>query len=71
MPKRLWSNDREMLRRKLHIALIWFLLQITWGKNDQNLDYEIITFNGQNITVSHLDGLSEITFAEHRVFGCI
>ena len=28
------------------------LLQITWGENDQNLDYEIITFNGQNITVS-------------------
>ena len=28
------------------------LLQITWGQTDRNLDYEIITFNGQNITVS-------------------
>jgi len=59
-----------MLRTKLHIVLIWFLLQVTWGKNDQNLDYEIITFNEQNITVSYLNGFSEITFVEHRVFAC-
>ena len=38
-----------MLCRKL---LVLSLLQITWGQSDRNLNYEIITFNGQNITVS-------------------
>ena len=71
MFKILWLNDREMLCRKVYIA--WFLLHITWCKNDTNLDYEIITFNGQNITVSHcktFGGFSEISeiFVEHRVF---
>ena len=68
MPKRLWLNGREMLRKNL--ALTWVLLQLTWGKNDQNPDYEIIYFNEQNITVSHrktMNGFSGITFVEQRV----
>ena len=49
------------LYRKL-LALC--LLQITWGQSDRNLDYEIITFNGQNITVSfnkNMYGFEKIT----------
>jgi len=50
-----------MLYRKL---LALSLLQITWGQGDRNIDYEIITFNGQNITVSfnkNMYGLQKIT----------